>query len=119
MKRWLIWLAYNALWTTLLVLPGSTFTPVGPDDLPELRRFIFKTGHVLAYAVFAWLSGWVRAPARYRWLLLFFVMAHGTATELIQLKVSNRSGTLEDVGLDNLGVLLGLAVGWKWWSDPK
>jgi VanZ family protein len=47
---------------------------------------------------------------------MFGVMAHAAATELIQLKIAGRSGQLTDVGIDHVGVLLGLMLTWKWWS---
>jgi VanZ family protein len=79
---------------------------------------VTKSAHLLAYSLFALLSGWLRVPARYRWMLLFFMMTHGTLTEIIQQHIG-RTGCLEDVGLNNAGVLLGVLIGWKWWTDPK
>jgi len=43
-------------------------------------------------------------------------MAHAAATEWVQLHVSNRTGTIQDVILDHIGIALGLAFSWKWWS---
>jgi hypothetical protein len=119
--RWLIWAVYVTLWTTALVIPvPPTGLPV--DDFIELHRFLIdKTVHVSAYVVLTALTGWLTVPARYRLLLLFFVMAHGTATELTQwglttLGISERTGMLYDVGFDNVGVLIGLLLSWKWWT---
>jgi hypothetical protein len=119
--RWLIWAVYVTLWTTALVIPvPPTGLPV--DDFIELHRFLIaKTVHVSAYVVLTVLTGLLTVPARYRLLLLFFVMAHGTATELTQwglttLGVSERTGMLYDVGFDNVGVLIGLLLSWKWWT---
>jgi hypothetical protein len=120
MIRWIAWAVFAVIWTTLLVLPGSNFRPLGLDNTPLLRFILAKSLHMLAYTLFTFLSGLLPVPARYRCVVLFFVVVHGTATELIQLHfVENRSGTLDDVGIDNLGVLLGLLAGWKWWTDPK
>lgn len=120
MLRWLVWGAFTLVWTTLLVLPGYTFTRIGLDERPEIRLTVAKSLHILAYAVFTILTAWVRVPARFRLFLLFFLMAHATATELAQLYlVENRSGTLGDVALDQIGILLGLCVAWRWWSDPR
>jgi VanZ family protein len=116
--RWLVWLAYAALLTTSLLVP----IPEDPLTLsaasPHFRFTVAKTVHVLAYALFAILTGWLRAPLRFRWLLLFLVTAHGTVTELLQTLTPTRTGTLRDVGFDNLGVALGLVVSWKWWAAP-
>jgi hypothetical protein len=48
-----------------------------------------------------------------------FLMAHGTITELIQLHVPGRSGSLHDVALDQLGITLGMLASWKWWTAPS
>jgi VanZ family protein len=118
--RWLAWLTYAALWTTALLVP----IPVHPLTLgaapADVKFAVAKGIHVVAYAFFAIVSGWLHAPARLRWLLLFAITAHGTATELLQTLTTTRTGTLRDVGLDNLGVALGLFVSWKWWvaADP-
>jgi hypothetical protein len=117
--RWLVWCAYVVLWTAALLVPVPTHGPV-LDELDAERRYLFaKAVHVAAYLVFAVLTGWVRAPARWRWLLVFGLAAHGTATELLQWALANytqRTGQLTDVGLDHLGVALGLLISWKWWS---
>ena len=120
MNRWIVWICYAAFWTTLLLLPGDSFEPLGWNEPSTQKMLISKTGHVGAYAVFAWITGWLRVPARYRWMLVFLLMVHGTVTELLQLYViENRHGQLEDVGLNNFGVLLGMIASWKWWTDPN
>ncbi len=117
-KRWLVWTCFLLLWTILLLLPGKSFDAIGPQPLGIDRHLLQKSLHVVAYALFAVLSGWLLVPARSRWLLLFFVVTHGTMTELLQGFVPGRSSSLTDVGLDNLGVLLGLLLSWKWWARP-
>jgi hypothetical protein len=120
--RWLLWFAYVAALTTILIMPvPSTEGLPGHDFISTQRYVISKATHVVAYGVLTVLSATLPVPARYRWLLIFFVMTHGTLTELTQwklaeLKWSERTGTLQDVGFDNLGVLLGIAAGWKWWT---
>jgi hypothetical protein len=120
--RWLIWLAYVTAWTCALLapVPEGDWGSVGSgEESIDLKYLFGKAVHVSAYAVLAGLAGWLRVPYRRRWLLLFFVMAHGTVTELLQLhSTTHRTGCLEDVGLDHLGVALGLLVTWKWWSEP-
>lgn len=119
MKRWLVWICFLVLWTTLLLLPGRIFDRIGLNQTQVFglsRPMLAKLLHVSAYALFAVLSGWLLVPARYRWLLLFFIVTHGTATELIQKFIPGRDGRLIDVGWNNLGVFLGLLIGWKWWS---
>jgi hypothetical protein len=113
-RRRLIWLIYAAAWTAALLMPapGQHLDNVHAD----LKLVIAKTVHVLAYAAFTVLAGWLRVPGRLRWLPLFVVMAHGTLTELLQRLTQSRTGQLTDVGWDNLGVGLGLLASWKWWT---
>ncbi len=116
--RWLIWIVYVAAWTTALLMPVPETNWAIQGVEIDLRYLFAKFVHISAYAVLAALSGWLRLPYRYRWLLVFFVMAHGTVTELIQDYTPHRTGALGDVGFDNLGVAIGLLLTWKWWADP-
>jgi len=53
--------------------------------------------------------------------MMFFLMAHATATEVLQVALHEwcgRGGSLWDVALDQLGVLVGFLIGWKWWMRP-
>jgi hypothetical protein len=123
--RWWIWGLGMTLWTVALLYPEVP--PVGLENTEELltiRAFIGKTVHVSAYVVLTCLTGWLRAPARYRWLLLFVLMAHATATELGQwgmetMGISARHGQLKDVAFDDLGILIGLLLTWRWWTEAK
>ncbi len=118
--RWWVWSAYLLCWSV------AVQTPVPPaEDLPfgeylELRKFLFaKSVHVASYALLTVLSGWLFVPTRWRWLLMFVVMGHGAATELLQWALADlchREGTLRDVGFNFLGVMAGLLLSWKWWS---
>jgi hypothetical protein len=49
-------------------------------------------------------------------LFVAFLSLHGIVTECLQPYVG-RGGALADVGLDHLGIALGLAIGWRWWRD--
>ena len=122
MTRWLIWGGFAVAWTVILLLPGSEYDRAGFDEVSfTVKAWITKSGHVLCYALFAVLTGWLRVPARYRWAPLFLIMTHATVTELIQYRFPAlaRTGCLEDVCLNDAGILLGLSIGWKWWTDPK
>ena len=118
--RWLIWGIFAAIWTTLLLLPGKEFNRAGIEEWPaNLKTLVAKGTHLMAYALFAFLSGRLQVPARIRWMPLFFIMSHATITELLQLRIEGRTGSLEDVGINQAGILLGVLAGWKWWTDPK
>lgn len=116
--RWIVWSGYVLLWTTLLVipLPGSVeWSLLDPGVLQE--KFIAKTGHVCAYAMMTILTAWLRVGPAARLAMLFFLMAHAAATEWIQLHVASRSGTVNDVVLNHLGILAGLLLSWRWWTE--
>jgi VanZ family protein len=113
--RWLVWGLFATLWTIVLVVPLPDLQLPAPLTGPG--RFHFsKTLHVAAYAFLAGLGGWLKLAARDRLLLLVFLMAHAPLTEFIQLHVPGRTGRVEDVLLDHLGIGIGLALSWKWWT---
>jgi hypothetical protein len=118
--RWLVWLVYAGAWTTALLMPVPDVGnwTVG-DDKIDLRFLFSKFVHVSAYALLAALTGWLQVPARYRAPLLFVVMAHATVTELLQNVTPHRTGCLEDVGIDQFGIALGLLATWRWWTAPE
>jgi hypothetical protein len=113
-RRGVIWLVYIIVWTIGLLMPMEPTT--GQAVTP--RYIAAKILHVTAYAGLAALSGWLHVPCRWRWLLLFVIMAHAPATELLQLNIQGRTGKLLDVGFDHLGIGLGLLLTWRWWSAP-
>jgi VanZ family protein len=114
--RWLIWAVFTFLWTAALLFPTSSVLRLDDSETEVTRRMIVgKTLHVVAYAALAFLSGWVQSPPRYRWLLMFFLMAHPALTELGQSAVPGRSGQLTDVLLDQAGIAVGVALSWRWW----
>jgi VanZ family protein len=121
-NRWLIWTVFAIAWTVALEIPFDN-----PGGLPggefilTYRVLVTKGLHVAAYALFAILAGWASVRSRYRWLMMFFLMAHGTVTEILQVELEpycHRGGKLGDVGFDNLGILIGVILSWKWWTRP-
>ncbi len=122
MARWQIWTIFVMAWTIALEAPIPE-----PSNLPggaiivTNKYFIAKAGHVTAYAVLTLLSAWVPLPARYRWLMILFVMGHAVGTELLQAALEeycHRGGSLADVGFDYLGIVLGTIVE-KWWTRGR
>jgi VanZ family protein len=112
--RWAVWALCVAAWT--LVLLTTKPVHVMHEVLPERASFpVAKTGHVLAYAFLTALSGWLGVRGGRRWLLLVFLSLHGMATEYLQTFVPERTGSWTDVGIDHIGIVLGLALSWKWW----
>lgn len=129
--RWLIWLVYVLTWTWALLLPNpndwACWLLGHPGDqmgdppfrlqlLLFVESFFFSKGlHVSAYAVFAILSMWLRVPWRYRWLLVVFMSCHAMGTEFFQNFEPSRHPSWRDVGLDHLGIILGMGATWKGW----
>jgi VanZ family protein len=115
--RWALWLLFLSLWSVGLLVPNpARFTD---GWLSREARFLLAKGlHVVAYALLAVLSGWLRAPFRYRWMLLVFMSAHALGTEFGQRFVATRTGSWRDVLLDHLGVALGVVLTWRWWRAP-
>jgi VanZ family protein len=120
--RWRIWTLFVIAWTISLEAPVPLPQPE-PDAITEmtLRMLFSKSVHVAAYAVFTLLSAWPRLPMRHRWLMMFFLMAHATASEVMQVALHpwcGRGGNLWDVAFDQIGILIGFLIGWKWWTRP-
>ena len=124
----MIWFAFALAWTAALLTPSPdrlarailAWLVPGPEGGPELGDQFWlasKSLHVMAYALLAILSAWLRVPWPWRWLLLVFISIHGFGTELLQHFIVGRHASLRDVGLDHLGALLGLVLSWKWWLD--
>ena len=114
-RRWLVWWLYVAVWTAGLLLPMSSEGRPRWFSLPPVVGFVLaKLLHVSAYAVLAALLERLAGRTHWRWLLVAFLSLHGFATEFLQQWVPGRTGTLRDVGLDHLGIALGLA--WTWWQ---
>jgi hypothetical protein len=120
LKHWQIWAAILIVWTV-----GLEFPVWEPDDIPArefvltLKFIVGKTLHLCMYAVLAAMATWLPIPARFRWLMMYFLMAHAWATEMLQQLLHpwfKRGGNLEDVGIDILGIAIGVALTWKRWT---
>ncbi len=119
MLRWIIWSVFAVAWTLALELPGPPVEnlPAG-EFIASKRTLVAKSAHVAVYAIFTALSAWVHVAVRFRWLMMFFLMAHACGSELLQevlQPICFRGGTLTDVGLDVVGIMVGVTLTWKWW----
>ena len=118
-RRWWVWWGMTVAWTILLLAPMSHHElPILSALRIDLKFIIAKSIHVGMYAVITVWAGWLMAPLKYRFLLIFFLMAHACWTEMMQkvLESFGRGGNLEDVAWDHLGIALGIAVSWRWWT---
>jgi VanZ family protein len=118
--RWVVWVAFLCVWSVALLVPDPigfllAYKPKGIKVTHEMTFLMAKTLHVTAYAIAAILTGWLRAPGSWRWVLLAFWFVHAGATEIGQLFVPGRTGSLRDVGLDHFGLIIGVAISWRWW----
>lgn len=95
--------------------------PLKPWDASWIEPFwtFSKALHVAAYALFCALCAWMLVPRPYRWLLLVFLIGHAMLTEYVQYLMHDffgRTGQWSDVGLDAIGIALGVALTWRWWA---
>ena len=116
--RWWIWLIAFLVWTVGLVVPSPGEAVRGFSGVSITHKFLVaKTTHVVAYCLLTMLAGWQQCALRYRRFLLVILLIHGPVTELIQRFASNRSGRFLDVGLDYLGIVIGLVLTWRFWVN--
>ena len=123
MLRWLIWTTVVIVWTVGLELrvPHPGDTPTG--EFIYTNRYAFgKCLHIAVYGALTVLSAWVPIAGRSRWLMMIFLMAHAWGTEMLQEALNpwcHRDGSLGDVGIDYIGIAIGLAASWKWWTRKE
>jgi VanZ family protein len=115
--RWLVFLAYVTAWTVALLVPIPENSVGGSVFSLDLKFLLSKSLHVGAYAFLIVLITQLRIGLRSRWLLVLFASLHGMATEYLQTFTETRTGCWQDVGIDHLGIALGLLVTWKWWRS--
>lgn len=110
------------VWTAALEFPVPD-----PGNIPEreliysLKFYVGKSLHLAVYAWMAAYSSKLTVPVRYRWLVMFFLMFHAWGTEMLQKLLEDychRGGKLSDVGIDILGIAIGVALSWKRWTEP-
>jgi VanZ family protein len=108
-----IWSAVLLGWTVSLLrpIPPAAVAVVGG---PERSFWFAKCLHVSVYVLLAVGASFLPGSVKIRrWLLLVLVL-HGGLTEFLQQFV-HRGASWRDVGLDTLGVAIGVALTWKRW----
>lgn len=101
------WSGVLLVWTVLLLLPVSPHA-VEAVGGPDNAFAVGKSLHVGVYAALAWAGVWARS---WRWAVPVVLLLHAAATEYLQ-QFTGRGSSLRDVGLNCLGVLLGLLGQW-------
>jgi VanZ family protein len=111
-----LWIVFVGAWSAALLRPEPAYAAAALLPSHDVRTYILKTGHVLAYLVMTVLTGLLPIPRPWRWLMFLFVSAHAFGTEYLQQFVPPREGSWRDVGLDHIGIFLGLGilVFWNW-----
>lgn len=117
---WLVWL-FRVLWLlgvivlTIGLLTTEAAQATG-EVVPEEMSFgVSKTVHVLAYLCLTVLLALSRWPLPVALGGLALLVAHAGLTECLQTFIPLRSGSVRDVGLDCLGILLGLVLTCRIW----
>ncbi len=114
--RLALWWLCVAVWTVALLTPQPA--RVSREVLSAKAGYpASKTLHVAAYALLTGALPWLGLRGGRRWWLVGFLSLHAAGTELIQCWVPDRTGSLTDVGIDHLGILLGLACTWTAWRS--
>jgi VanZ family protein len=115
--RWAIWWAAVALWALALLTPQPA--EVEQRILPDQAQFSASKGlHVCAYAFLTLAASWLPTWRGQRWIPLAVLSLHGCGTEFFQQFVPARHGCLEDVGIDHVGIALGLLLTLVRWRRP-
>jgi VanZ family protein len=114
----LLWWLCVAVWTVALLTPQPA--RASREVLtPTTGYRASKTLHVAVYAFLAGTLPWLGPRGGRRWWLVGFLSLHAAGTELLQRWVPDRTGSLTDVGIDHLGILLGLACTWAAWRHRE
>jgi VanZ family protein len=112
--RLAVFLAALAGWTFLLLqpkpVPEVVLRGIGWFDWEMLYFVLAKALHLGVYAGLALLGGSLVRPGR-RWTVYLALVLHGAGTEIGQVYVPNRFGSVRDVVIDAVGVAAGAGVG--------
>jgi VanZ family protein len=120
LPRWIRDFVPLVIWMALIFLLSSRSTLLEIESQVG-ERLVFKSSHIVAYAVLTWLC-WraLSSPRHTDWPLLATVFAlavlYGISDEFHQLFVPGRHGRLADVFFDAGGALLMiLLLRWLAW----
>ncbi|MBC9783997.1 VanZ family protein [Heliobacterium chlorum] len=90
-----------------------------------LEFILRKTAHVTEYAILTglWLqaakSTWLWSRRRHLWTAFFFSLAFAVTDEIHQELTGFRDGRLMDVGIDSLGIVIALIIGFVLFKSLK
>ena len=98
------------LWTWELLAENPVPESVSRAIPNEWKVWLAKSLHVGAYAFLTVLAGLLPVGRKYFWGAIVLLLLHGIGSEIGQTFVDGRHGSIRDVGLDWVGVVLGLLV---------
>lgn len=107
--RWLVWCGFTIVWTKALLSP-IPIDPAVSREHSTLLFYVHKTTHVAVYALYACLSAWIATSPRLRRCLLLFLLTHAVVVECGQNWVPGRYATLHDIGLNLVGISVGVLI---------
>ena len=105
------------VWSVALLVPvpSKPFADTG-ITVPDLKFYVSKLIHVAGYAFLTAFVAFLPISRAKRLGLVLFLSLHGALSEAFQWWfTSYRSSSLRDVGLDHLGILIGLLATWNRW----
>ncbi len=103
-------------WTWELLAENPVPESISKAIPGEWKFYLAKGLHVSVYALLTLLAAWLPIPRVTFGLIVVGLLAHGIATEVGQSYTAKRTGKVEDVVLDWVGILAGLIVveGWNY-----
>jgi len=112
-RRWLYWLPALAVMVVIFVLSSQSGLRVSEDA--GIDKPFRVSGHLLAYAVLAGtlllaLSRGGRPRPRDLAVALTITVLYGASDEFHQSFVADRTGRIDDLVVDIIGALIGLAI---------
>jgi VanZ family protein len=116
--RWAAWWVLVGLWALALLTPQPV--EIEKKLVPSEAIFSASKGlHVAAYAFLTALGAWLPPWRGRRWLPIAIMSLHAFATEFFQQFVPSRHGCIEDVGIDHIGIVLGVLLTLNRWRRPS
>ncbi|HEV3145038.1 MAG TPA: VanZ family protein [Gemmataceae bacterium] len=109
----IVWALLLTVWTFALlrpIPPGAVVAAGGPEN----SFWLGKCLHVSVYAVLAIGASFLPLSPVLRRCVIVALILHGGLTEYLQQFV-HRGASWRDVGLDTLGVAIGVGLTWKRW----
>jgi VanZ family protein len=115
--RWAVWVLLVGFWALALLTPQPV--EIEKQVVPEEAIFsASKSLHIAAYAFLTGAGAWLPPWRGWRWLPIAIMSLHGCGTEFFQQWVPSRHGCLQDVGIDHVGIVLGVLLTLARWRRP-